>query len=137
MKNPLRLLLVAALVTFGSGCSLTEKYNKNSAAGAAWLKANDKGPSRANLEGVYYSPDWGTVVINQRDNKLTGAIAQYQVTGISTGKSAYLLLADDGWIENTMVLTRKNSEILEGAYSPSIPFSDQDKLPIHLEKIVQ
>jgi hypothetical protein len=101
------------------------------------LKANDKGPSRANLEGVYYSPDWGTVVINQRDNKLTGAIAQYQVTGISTGKSAYLLLADDGWIENTMVLTRKNSEILEGAYSPSIPFSDQDKLPIHLEKIVQ
>jgi len=136
MKTPLFLLIVVAVVSLNSGCTLTEKYNKNKAAGSAWIAANDKGPARTNFEGVYYSPDWGAVTLNQRDGKITGAIAHFQVDGIATGKSAYLLLVDDDWIEHTMMLKRKNSEIVNGAYSSCIPFSTKDALPVHLDKIV-
>ena len=137
MKTPLLLLATLALVSLSSGCALTaEKNNKNIAAAAAWLQANDKGPAKTNFEGVYYSPDWGTVTLNQRDDKITGAIAHFQVKGFATGKSAYLLLVDDGWTEHTMILKRKSSEIVDGSYSSYIPFSTKDALPVHLDKIV-
>lgn len=136
MKSPL-LLTALALVSLTSGCALTaEKNSKNISASSAWLLANDKGPAKTNFEGVYYSPDWGTVALNQRGDKITGAIAHFHVNGIATGKNAYLLLVDDGWTEHTMILNRKSSEIAEGAYSSYIPFSTKDAIPVHLDKIV-
>lgn len=136
MKTPLLLLVVVAVVSLTSGCTLTEKYTRNDAAARSWLAANDKGPAKTNFEGVYYSPDWGTVALNQRGDKITGAIAHFHIKGLASGRSAYLLLVDDEWNEHTMILKRKNSEILEGAYSSCIPFSTEDALPVHLDKIV-
>ncbi|MCK9589278.1 MAG: hypothetical protein WC076_06005 [Terrimicrobiaceae bacterium] len=136
MKTPLLLLVVVAVVSLTSGCTLTEKYARNDAAARSWLAANDKGPAKTNFEGVYYSPDWGTVALNQRGDKITGAIAHFHIKGLASGRSAYLLLVDDEWNEHAMILKRKNSEILEGAYSSCIPFSTEDALPVHLDKIV-
>lgn len=134
MKTPLLALLAVALLT--SGCAITEKTNKNNADAKAWLEANDRRPARTNFEGVYYSPDWGTVSLNQRDGQITGAIAHFHVKGIATGRSAYLLLVDDDWVEHTMILNKKNSEIIEGSYSSYVPYSKTDSLPVHLDKIV-
>lgn len=137
MKAPLLLLAGLAFVSLTSGCALTaEKNNKNSAAAAAWLQDKDKGPAKTNFEGVYYSPDWGTVALNQRGDKITGSIGHFHINGIATGKSACLLLVDDGWTEHAMILNRKSSEIVEGAYSSCIPFSTEDAIPVHLDKIV-
>ncbi len=136
MKTPLLLLVAVCSVLLTSGCSLTEKYNKNAAAAQAWLEANDKGAATTNFEGVYYSPDWGTVSLNQRDGRLTGSIAHFHVKGIASGKNAYLLLVDDEWVEHTMILRRKNYEIVEGSYSSFVPYSKEDALPVHLDRIV-
>lgn len=137
MKTPLLPLVALCFVLLASGCSLSEKYNKNNAAGQAWLAASDKGPAKTNFEGVYYSPDWGTVGLKQRDGKIAGAIAHFQVKGIASGKSAYLLLVDDSWVEYTMILRKKSCEIVDGSYSPHIPYTVKDSNPVHLDKIVR
>lgn len=138
MKTPLLLTVALAVVSLTSGCTFTaEKYTRNKAAAQSWLQANDRGPAKTNFEGVYYSPDWGVVALNQRGDKVTGAIAHFHLSGVATGRTAYLLLTDDDWVEHTMILTRKNSEIIEGAYSSYIPFSEKDALPVHLDKIVE
>lgn len=131
-----QLLALLAVAFLSAGCTLTEKSNRNNAAAQAWIRANDKGPATTNFEGVYYSPDWGTVTLNQRDSRVNGAIAHFHVKGIATGKSAYLLLVDDEWVEHTMILKRKSSEIVDGSYSANVPYSDKDSLPVHLDKIV-
>jgi hypothetical protein len=136
MKTPFLLLAVVALVSLTSGCAISEKTQKNNAAAQAWLQANDKGTAKTNFEGVYYSPDWGAVVLKQRAGKITGAISYWNVKGIASGRNAYLLLVDDDWVGHTMVLTRRNSEVVDGSYSSHIPFSKADSTPIHLDKIV-
>lgn len=136
MKASSFLPLVLSMALLLSGCTLTEKYSKNNAAAAAWISANARQPAATNFEGVYYSPDWGIVALNQRDGKLTGSIAHFHITGIVSGKSAYALLVDDEWVEHTMILKRKSSEIVEGSYSSFVPYSKVDSLPVHLDRIV-
>jgi len=136
MKTPLLLLVAVAFVSITSGCALTEKYNKNSAAAQSWLQANNKRPAKTNFEGVYYSPDWGTVVLKQHAGKLTGGIAHYQIKGIATGKSAYLVLVDDEWAGHTMILKRKDAETVCGSFSPHMPYAEKDSKPVCLDKIV-
>ncbi len=132
-----RLFLVpAAALLLLSGCSLQEKYAKNEAAGAAWLKESPA-PARANFEGIYYTPDWGTVTINQEDGNLTGSLAHYQLRGVVSGKTARLLLTDDYWTDYTMILTRKSFDKLSGAYSEGVPFSKDSSKPIVLHRITQ
>ena len=136
MKNLLLLLVAAALLSLTSGCALTEKYNKNNATAQAWLQANDKGCAKTNFEGIYYSPDWGAIVLKQLDSKITGAILHYQIKGIATGKSAYLLLVDDDWAEHTMILRRKSFEVVSGSYSSHMPYVEKGSRTVHLDKIV-
>ena len=136
MKTPLLALALVAFVSLTSGCAIAEKTQKNNAAAQAWLQANDKGRTKANFEGVYYSPDWGAVVLKQHDGKITGAISYLKIKGIAAGRNAYLLLVDDDWVGHTMILTRRNSEVVDGAYSSHIPFTKQDARTIHLDKII-
>ena len=135
MKNLRLLLIPASLLCLLSGCSLQEKYDKNNAAGQAWLKSAKTGSARTNIEGVYYSPDWGSVLLNQNKNDITGTIGHYKISGVLSGKNASLLLIDDEWIDYTMVLTRKNSEELVGSYSCCVPYSAENSTPIHLFRI--
>jgi hypothetical protein len=99
------------------------------------LAAGATRTTASNFEGVYYSPDWGLVALNQEGTKITGALAHFNIRGKASGKTAYLLLVDDEWIEYTMVLNRKSSEVLTGSYSSSVPFSKDDAEPVHLDKI--
>ena len=136
MKTPLLLLVAAVFVSLTSGCALNEKYNKNNTAAQAWLQSNNKRPAKTNFEGVYYSPDWGTVVLKQHDGKLTGGIGFYKIKGIATGNSAYLVLLDDEWAGHTMVLKRKNFETVCGSFSRHMPYVEKGSKPVCLDKIV-
>ena len=136
MKTPLLLLVAFAFVSLTSGCALNEKYSKNSSDAQAWLQANNKRPAKTNFEGVYYSPDWGTVVLKQHDGKLTGGISYYKVKGIATGNSAFLVLVDDEWAGHTMILKRKNFETVCGSFSRHMPYVEQGSKPVRLDKIV-
>jgi len=136
MKVPFLSLVALSFAVLTSGCGLTEKYNKNNSAAQAWLDSNKKASAKANFEGTYYSPDWGIVNLNQRNGKITGAMGYSQVKGITSGGTAYILLVDDQWVGQTMILKKKGAEIVEGTYSSEIPYSGKDSQPVHLDRIV-
>lgn len=127
----LSIVLMASL----GGCSLGEKYAANNSAGRSWVEAGKTGAARANFEGVYYSPDWGTVTLNQENGKLVGSMAHYHVSGVVSGRNARLLLVDDQWVEFTMLLRRVSSEKLTGSYSTSVPYQEADSTPVTFLRI--
>jgi len=131
---PLLVLPIVLMVSLG-GCSLSEKYSANNSAGRTWVEAGKTGTARANFEGVYYSPEWGTVTLNQENGKIVGSLAHYHVSGVVSGKNARLLLVDDQWVEFTMLLRRPSYEKLTGSYSGSVPHSDADSIPVTLLRI--
>lgn len=138
MKTLATLLSAVVLCSSLSSCVwLKDKYAKNESATAAFLADNKTAPARANFEGLWYSPEWGIIVLNQETGgKLTGIFRDfYTVRGVVSGTSAYLTLIDDDWTDYTVKLHRKNSEELVGHYSPNVPFSEADSHPLVLKRI--
>jgi hypothetical protein len=138
MKTLAITLSAVVLMASFSSCSwLKEKYAKNEKASAAYLSEKKTAPSKMNIEGVWYSPQWGVVVLNQEPGgRLTGIFQDYYVVnGVVSGKEAFITLIDDDWVEYTVELRRKNWEELVGFYSPSVPFSDKDAHEVVLKRI--
>jgi hypothetical protein len=138
MKTLVTTLSAIVLMTSLSSCSwLKEKYAKNEKASVAYLSEKQAAPARMNIEGVWYSPQWGIVVLNQEPGgKLSGIFQDYYtVNGVVSGKEAFLTLIDDDWVEYTVELRRKNWEELVGHFSPSVPFSDKDAHELVLKRI--
>jgi hypothetical protein len=129
----------AVFLTFSlSSCSmLKEKYAKNEADAKAYLASKKGGRAKVNIEGVYWSPVWGVVVFNQdADGNLTGAFTDYYtVDGFVTGRKAYMTLIDDSWREWTVELDATSREKITGAFSGSVPFSDEHKEDFVLTRI--
>ncbi len=62
----------------------------------AYLSRKSRARPRPTIEGVWYAPGWGTVVLNQEGSKLTGAFQDYYtVDGVVSGRKAYIVLVDD------------------------------------------
>ncbi len=138
MKTLASALSAVVLTLSFSSCSfLTEKYAKNEAATAAFIASNTKAPARMNIEGVWYSPEWGMVLLNQEPGgKLTGVFQDYyQVRGQISGKTAYIALIDDDWTEYSVVLQRKSWDQLVGHYSSDIPPNENNRHEIVLKRI--
>jgi hypothetical protein len=138
MKTLAITLSAIILMTSFSSCTwLKEKYARNEQASAAYLSDKKTARARMNIEGLWYSPQWGIVVLNQeRDGKLTGIFMDhYVVNGIVSGKEAFITLVDDDWVEYTVELRRKSWEQLAGYYSPSVPFLDKDANELVLTRI--
>jgi hypothetical protein len=138
MKTLAISLSAIVLMTSFSSCTwLKEKYARNEQASAAYLSEKSTAPARMNIEGVWYSPQWGIVILNQeRGGKLSGIFMDhYVVNGIVTGKEAFITLIDDDWVEYTVELRRKSWEELAGSYSPSVPFLDKDAHEVVLKRI--
>ena len=132
------LIGAAAIALSLSSCKFLEaKYSKNSAATVAYLKDNKTAPAKSNLEGVWYSPQWGMIIVNQEaGGKLSGVFQDYYtVDGVISGNDAYIALIDDDWTEYTVKLHRQNSEYWTGYYSSSVPFSEKDQTPLVLKRI--
>jgi hypothetical protein len=138
MKMLLTTLSAVVLTVFLSSCSwLKEKYGKNEAASVAYLSQKKAAPARMNIEGLWYSPQWGIVVLNQEpDGKLSGIFRDhYVVNGVVSDKKAFITLIDDDWVEYTVELARRNREELAGFYSPSVPFSEKDAIELVLTRV--
>ena len=138
MKTLATTLCAAVLMISFSSCTwLKEKYAKNESATVAYLSEKKTSPPKMNIEGLWYSPQWGAVVLNQEPNgKLTGAFQDYYaVSGVVSGKQAFIALTDDDWVEYTVELRRESREELRGFYSPSVPFQDKDAHELVLKRI--
>jgi hypothetical protein len=125
------------MVSFSSCAWLKEKYAKNERASVAYLSEKKSAPARTNIEGVWYAPEWGIVVLNQeRDGTLSGIFQEYYVVnGVVSGNSAFITLIDEHWVAYTVELERKNRGELTGFYSSSVPFSEKDAREIVLKRI--
>jgi hypothetical protein len=138
MKTLATILSAFGLMVSFSSCGwLKEKYAKNERASVAYLSEKKSAPARTNIEGVWYAPEWGIVVLNQeRDGKLTGIFQEfYVVNGVVSGNSAFITLIDEHWVAYTVELKRKNRGELTGFYSSSVPFSEKDAREIVLKRI--
>lgn len=137
MKTIATVLGVVVLGLSLSSCKfLEEKYTKNEKAAVAYLSDKKTGSAKTNVEGVWYSPGWGAVVLNQEGSKVTGAFQDYYaVDGVVSGRKVYLVLIDDDWREYTVELTPKGREKLVGYYSAHVPFSESDQQEIVLNRI--
>jgi hypothetical protein len=138
MKKLATTLSAVVLMASFSSCSwLKEKYAKNENARVAYLSEKKSAPAKMNIEGLWYSPQWGIVVFNQeRDGKLSGIFRDYYVVdGVISGKNAFITLIDDDWVEYTVELKRSNRGELTGFYSPSVPFSETDAQELVLKRI--
>jgi hypothetical protein len=138
MKTLATTLSAVVLMVSLSSCSyLKEKYAKNERASVAYLSEKKSAPARTNIEGVWYSPQWGIVVLNQeRDGTLSGIFQEYYVVnGVVSGNSAFITLTDEEWVAYTVELKRKNRWELTGFYSASVPFSEKDAQELVLKRI--
>ena len=137
MKTVATVLGVVVLGLSLSSCKfLEEKYSLNEKAAATYLAEKKTGPAKTNVEGVWFSPEWGTAVLNQENGRLTGAIQDtYIVDGVVSGRKAYLTLIDEECHAYTVELTAKGREKLVGYYSSSVPFSESDQREIVLTRI--
>ena len=138
MKMLVTALSALAFMASLSSCSwLKEKYSKNEAASVAYLSEKKSTPAGTNIEGLWYSPQWGIVVLKQeRDGKLSGIFRDhYVVNGVVSGRNAFMTLIDDDWVEYTVELKPKNRGELTGFYSPSVPFSEKDALELVLKRV--
>jgi len=131
------LCSVILALSFSSCGLLKGKYDKNHADTVSYIGDKKSSSAQINVEGLWYSPEWGIVVFDQQPNgKLTGIFRDYYtVNGVVSGKKIFIALVDDDWTEYTVELSRKNSETLTGYYSSYVPFSEEDKLPLTLKRI--
>ena len=135
LATTLTAFLIAASL---SSCSwLKWKYEKNEAASAAYLSEKKSASAGMNIEGLWFSPQWGMVVFNQDpDGRLSGIFRDhYVINGLVSGRSAFITLIDDDWVEYTVELRRKSREELVGFYSPSVPFSEKDANELVLKRV--
>ncbi len=137
MKTLATAFSAVVLAVSLSSCSfLTEKYAQNEKASAAFLADNKTAPAKMNIEGLWYSPQWGIVLLNQEGSKLDGVFQDYYaVKGVVSGKTAYITLTDDDWTEYTAILKYKNGEELVGAYSSYVPLNEKHQHDLVLKRI--
>ena len=128
---------IVLVASFSSCSSLRSKYGKNERDSAAYLSEKKTTPARMNIEGLWYSPQWGIVVLKQESGGALSGIFRddYVVNGVVSDKSAFITLIDDDWVEYTVELTRKNRGLLTGFYSPSVPFSQKDANELVLKRV--
>jgi hypothetical protein len=138
MKMLVRATLLLVMVGSLSSCFLGKKYEKNNAATVAYLTEKNTAKAQMNVEGLWYSPQWGVVLLNQTpDGKVTGVVDGFlHAKGVVSGKNVYLALTDDDWTEYTVELRRSKWDQLKGYFSSWVPFNTIDQQEVVLEKIV-
>jgi hypothetical protein len=124
MKKSIRSFLLVAFMFLLAGILNAAKVEKE---GKAWLGAHT-GPATINVNGFWYEPAWGTIVLNQAEGKseLTGRGDNWDITGVVSGNHVYLLFSSKGNIAYSAVLTAVNDTTLDGGYSKGL-MSNKDK----------
>jgi hypothetical protein len=137
MKIPLAFATGLFLVTALPSCHLKESYAKNEAARIAYLAEKKTSPATINVEGLYFSPDWGIVVLKQHSGgKVSGMIGDHGVAkGFVSGNKLILGVVDSGWTEYTLELHRPQADQLKGLYSAHVPFDPEHAQEVIFEKI--
>lgn len=123
------LLLVISLVAPAPAAQKVEKEGK------AWLNLYQE-PTEINVNGLWHSPDWGDVILNQEKDKrdITGTGDGWDITGVVSGKKIYLLFSDKGRINYSAELLADGETALAGSYSKGMLSAKSRKRPMRLTR---
>jgi hypothetical protein len=103
--------------------------------GKAWLDANTDRPAM-NVTGIWDGGDWGLVSLNQHQGgrRIIGTADSWDVTGIVSGKTVYLLIWKKDTIAFSAKLTIEGTSQLTGVYAKGILASTSKSIPMQLKK---
>lgn len=109
-----------------AGCSVIGdvqdgRYHRNNKAGDRWLSDQFEA-AEVNVSGNWVSSDWGHGTLRQNGRNVSGALGGYNVTGVVSGRTAYLLIADGDWYYYSAILEMPRAGVLTGRFSRAIPF---------------
>jgi len=136
MARSFLLLCAAALM---AGCSVIgevqdERFQRNNKAGDRWLSDQFEA-AEVNVSGNWVSNDWGHGTLRQNGRNISGVLGGYNVTGILSGRSAYLLIADGEWYYYSAILEMPRAGVLTGRFSRAIPFVRGFSRPMRLDQL--
>jgi hypothetical protein len=126
---------VAALIVLGFACTVLLHGQTGEKEGKAWLDANIDRPA-INVTGIWNGGDWGLVALTQREGgrRIIGTADGWDVTGVVSGKKAYLLLWKKDMVAFSVKLTAEGAAQLTGVYAKGILSSASKTIPIRLKK---
>jgi len=134
------LILVVLGCLVLSSCPVLAKDKEDEAR--AWL-ASYTAPAQINVDGVWESGDWGTVILHQAKDarEVTGTGDNSVVEGVVSGNVLYLAFV---WHDRhakvskiyTASLTLREDGDLHGRYARGIYTPDKENLSIKLKKTV-
>ncbi|MGD0681482.1 MAG: hypothetical protein ABR990_05480 [Terracidiphilus sp.] len=103
--------------------------------GKSWLDTNTA-PPQMNVTGIWDGGDWGMVSLNQHQGgrRIIGTADSWDVTGIVSGKTVYLLIWKKDKVAFSARLTIEGSSQLTGVYAKGILSSTSKMIPIQLKK---
>lgn len=86
--------------------------------GKAWLDSQ-KDPPEINVNGAWASEEWGTLHLIQAEDSrdVSGNGDGYQIVGVVSGKSLFLLFADNHTVEYCATLRPNGENSFIGTYS--------------------
>ena len=129
-----------ASITFKDGKLLAiggeaEPARKLAAESSAWLDAHKDAP-QIDISGEWYQHAWGVVNLRQVEGSgnVVGSTHEYDITGVVSGKRAYLIFAQKGKTDYSAVLSLEGDNRLEGKYEGGLMREEKNGKSISLTK---
>ena len=126
-----RLLLVGMVLLLVTSLSAKDLEAK----GKAWLDSHSGAPA-INVTGNWHEKAWGTVVLHQAPDgrDVTGDGDGWDITGVISGKQAFLLFSHKGKVNYSAVLTSQTDGSLNGSYARGFMGDNAKGKPMNLTK---
>ncbi|MFZ1083345.1 MAG: hypothetical protein WAN35_00115 [Terracidiphilus sp.] len=126
---------VAALLALLFACAILLRAQTNESDGKAWLEANAT-PPVINVTGIWDAGDWGTVTLTQNKGgrRVIGTADSWDVTGVVSGTTVYLVIWKKDKVAFTAKLTLDGSSQLAGVYAKGILTPASKTVPMQLKK---
>jgi len=126
---------VAALLALLFTCTILLHAQTNESDGKAWLETNTAPPAM-NVTGVWDAGDWGTVTLTQHQGgrRVIGTADSWDVTGVVSGNTVYLVIWKKDKVAFTAKLTLDSSSHLTGVYAKGILSLASKTVPMQMKK---
>ena len=135
MRTPAILLSAAIIALSFSSCNIKEKYARNAAASTAYLADSKTAAAKTSFKGVWHSDKWGFLSLAQKSGKITGMTDEFQIEGVVSGRTAYLVFIADSWTFYSVKLTKKDYNTLTGFYAYDVPYSEKEQEAVTLKRV--
>lgn len=126
-----QLLPVGVVLVLAIGLSAGDLDTK----GKAWLNTHSDAAA-INVNGSWHAKDWGAITLHQAQDSrdLTGDGDGWDITGVVSGKQAFLVFSHKGRVNYTAELTSQADGSLNGSYAKGYMSENNKHRPMLMTK---